>query len=708
MNVRRLSRAMALSLLLAPVAAWSQSAWNARLEAARQGGSYTPTESLRLVFPQTLDATARGELALELDAIDVTALASSNADGMAYTPLQPLQPGKHTLRLVSYDDQGAMQVHGTWSFTVQARSAAPVASGEEPAPVPSRTRMRADIALGGSERVADQGLGATPPARFSSDGSASLGMTTQGARWGTATQVDLTEAGPQATATAVNPGGPGTQNRSVQLGQFSVAAQTDSVHLKAGDQTLPWNGLVVSQMSRRGLSGRVDVKPMHAGIGVFSVRSDVISGFAHGLGVGDADHRVSGGLVDWRPLPEADALDLTLAYAGGRGASDGLATFNTPLAHTPSGTAWGMDLDSQLLGHRLHLHGALARSTYDFGVPSLPRRSDTARNLSMSYQPARSADASGAPAVYSQTALSYQSTGTYFRSLANPGVTPDLRQWQLSQNLGGQSWSLQGSFGLDADNVDHNTLLTTVYTRRLQMTVSLFPASSSRDDGGGWAHWLGTPYYSLSMDASHSRNGARADIRDPRTDLMITSFNASAQFSHPRWNWNLGLMLGGTTDHTGQQDSNRLFGPTLGANVTLGQSGNAGFALQYTDTYDRVLFTHSRDASYNLFLSGDLIGNALNGQLNYSITHSAQAVSQFMGTPQPGMSYNTRTLNGSLLWHALPVQTNRAGLDVSLSGVWNHGGYPTVMGMPMMPVDTYQVFLKVNLVLPLRHPGESP
>ena len=188
----------------------------------------------------------------------------------------------------------------------------------------------------------------------------------------------------------------------MQLGQFSVAAQTDNVRLMAGDQSLPYNGLVVSQLSRRGLSGRVKVKPLHAQVGVFSMRSDVISGFGHGLGVGDRDHRVSGGLFDWRPLASADALDLTLAYAGGRGAPYGLATYNTPLLRTPSGNAFGIDLDSRMWRRQLHLHGALARSTYDFGAPALPRRADTARNLSLSYQPATTGDASGAPGVSSR------------------------------------------------------------------------------------------------------------------------------------------------------------------------------------------------------------------------------------------------------------------------------------------------------------------
>ena len=701
MMIRRLSPVMLL--FWAAFAAWGQNAaWQATLEPAQPAATYAPTETLQLDFPHKLDARARSQLALEMDAIDVTALADAHDSGMSYTPLQALAVGSHQLRLVSYDDRGAMQVHGSWTFNVAAAAVPTTSSGAASTPTHPPTRLRADLALSGSERVADHALSQPVPARFSTDGSAALGMQTQGDRWSTTTEVDLTEAGPAATATAVNPGVPGSSQAALQLGQFSFAAQSENVHLVAGDQSLPYNGLVVSQLSRRGLSGRAKVKPLHADIGVFSVRSDVISGFSHGLGVGDRDHRVSGGLFDWHPLANPEALDLALAYAGGRGAPYGLASYSTPLQTTPAGNAYGIDLDSQLWQRQVHLHGAVARSTYDFGTPGLPRRADSARNLSLSYQPASTSNASGAPGVSSVTSLSYQSTGTYFRSLANPGVTPDMRQWQLSQSLGGSIWSLQGNVGLDADNVDHNALITTVYTRRLQLAASVFPTSS------GSPGWLGTPYYSLSLDASHSRNGARAKSTDPRTDLFISSINASAQFSHTRWNWNLGVMLGRTTDHTGQQDSNRVFGPTLGANLTLGQSGSIGFALQYTDTYDRVLFTHDRNASYNLFASGDLVSGVLNGQLNYSITHTAQAVSQFMGTPQPGMSYDTRTLNGSLLWHALPVHTNRVGLDVSLSGLWNHGGYPTVAGMPMLPADTYQVFLKVSLVMPLRHPGDTP
>ena len=74
----RLACLLALGLSWTAGAAWGQgAAWRATLEPARPGAAYTPTETLRLDFPQPLDATSRGQLALELDAIDVTALADA-------------------------------------------------------------------------------------------------------------------------------------------------------------------------------------------------------------------------------------------------------------------------------------------------------------------------------------------------------------------------------------------------------------------------------------------------------------------------------------------------------------------------------------------------------------------------------------------------------------------------------------------------------
>lgn len=709
MKLHRRATVMLAAVLLAP-AAWAQASWHGTLEPARNGQTFTPTEPLQIDLPASVNSQSRAQLSLELDAIDVTALAHLSDQGISYTPLQALEPGKHQVHLVTYDDKGNVLEHGAWTFMVGAEAAPAAvtngtAAGEAAPATPSTTRLHADLSLGGSGRIADHNLAAPQPARFSSEGSASLGMTTQGKRWSTATQVDLTEAVPEVTANTVNPGTTGGGQAGVQLAQFSVSAQSETTHLMAGDQSLPYNGLAVSQLNRRGVSGTTQIKPLRADVGVFSMRSDVISGLGYGLGVNDPGHRVSGIVFGLHPLAHADALNLILAYVSGSGAPDGTATYNVPQQVPPVGRAWGVDADSQLLGRRLHMHAAVARSDYDFGAPNLPSRSDTARNFLVSYQPGAGTN-SMPRKVSSLTTLSYQSTGNYFRSLANNAISPGLREWQLTQNLGGSIWSLQGTYALDSDNVDQDPLLATIYTRRQQLAAALFP--SSNPEPGSFAAWLGTPNYSVSYDASRSRNGTLPDPKYPHADIDINNFNASAQFSHPRWNWNLGLMLGSTTDHTGQQPDTRVFGPTFGANVTLGDSGSAGFAVQYSDTYDRTARSHSRDTSYNIFASGDVVKSVLTGQLNFSITHTAQAVSQFMGIPQPGMSYNTRTFSGGLLWHALAARTNHPGVDLSLNGVWNHGGYPTVQGNMGMPSDNFQVFLKASLILPLRYPGGSP
>lgn len=700
-------RFIVMLLAMGMPAAFAQAAqWQASLQPAQKQMTYTPTESLRMDLSAPLDERAQSRLSLEVDAIDVTAFAQIGATAVVFTPLQPFSVGRHRMRLVEYDDRGAMKERGAWTFVVAsgAATADTPGAGEAPGAAPGTrrvaTQLRADLAMGGAWRVADDNLPAPRPGRFSTEGSGSLGMTTQGEHWGTETLVELTEAGPAATAGAVNPGAAGG-GENIQLGQFSVMAQSDSSRFMFGDQSLPYAGLVVSQLSRRGVSGDFRINPLRSRIGVFSMRSDAINGLEHGLGVGDPDHRVSGVVLDTHPFANAEALGLSFAYANGRGAPGGVSTF-LPFATAPSGRALGVDLDSRLLGRQLHLHAALAQSKYDFGTPGLPERSDHARSVTLSYQPT-ALFGGAAPSVSSLTTLSHQSTGTYFRSLANPGITPDLEQWRLSQSLNGSKWSLQGAFGLDRDNVSDNPALATVHTRRLQLSAGFFPTPAEQP---GWLmRWLGTPYYTLSLDASRSRNGHLPDPAYLSTDLGMSTLNASVQFSHTGWNWNTGLMYGRNTDHTGLQTSTRLLGLTWGVDMGLGESGNLGAAVQFSDTRDRGAPGYTRDVSYNLYARDELVRGRLTGQLNFSVTRTAQAVSMFVGTPLPGLSYNTRTASGSLLWHALAVRPNRPGIDLSLNGVWNHGGYPTVGGMPALPANTYQVFLKLNLLLPLRLPG---
>ncbi|HEV2287295.1 MAG TPA: hypothetical protein VGR80_14725, partial [Steroidobacteraceae bacterium] len=62
----------------------------------------SPTSSLTLTIPADLSAAQLASLAIEIDQIDVTAIARIGKGSIVYAPPQPLTPGTHDLRVVEY------------------------------------------------------------------------------------------------------------------------------------------------------------------------------------------------------------------------------------------------------------------------------------------------------------------------------------------------------------------------------------------------------------------------------------------------------------------------------------------------------------------------------------------------------------------------------------------------------------------------------
>ena len=62
-------------------------------------------------------------LAAELDGIDVTALAALEGSDIVITPAQPLEFGKHTLRLMEYTPDGGIAERGRWTFELRQSAA---------------------------------------------------------------------------------------------------------------------------------------------------------------------------------------------------------------------------------------------------------------------------------------------------------------------------------------------------------------------------------------------------------------------------------------------------------------------------------------------------------------------------------------------------------------------------------------------------------
>jgi hypothetical protein len=659
--------------------------------------SVSPTSSLTLAIPADLSAAQLASLAVEIDQIDVTAIARIGKGSIVYAPPQPLTPGTHDLRVVEYAG-GRILPRGAWSFTVKLPGEAGPARGWS-------VRGSVDATL--SERVADSNLTPPAPPAFTANGTFDVKAVRTMSEW---------------TAQASIEGLYGTDNgtsalsgQGLQPAQMQASLEHGKDGVVVGDQTLPFDNLVVSGLSRRGVSGHLVNLPGDTDLTGFSVRDSTLAGFYGGLGVGDSDDLVSGAVVQSHPItgsPKALTLQAALVagstpgglstvvpYPGGNG------TFppNTPLGSVTSvqagsGSAWVVGAASEIPGTTLQLNGQYARSGFDFAAGSgqpATHADDSAYTVGATY-------GLPLPAQWTLAAnASYQYVGTYFTSLANQTLPPDRRAATASATLSGRGLTLSGSDGFTEDNTDDNSSLPTV--RSLPRTFNL---SYSPPVPASVTAWLGTPSANLSWQDARTHN-ITLPAAAQATDSDVVNDTATFNFAYPHLSWQIGVTAGQFRDYTGQQDNTDTFGPTGGVNVTFAGSGFAGFNLQLLDSHDLQQDTHTLDKNYALTGGDTFWANKLTAQLTLSINHNTQQV--IPGTLPPQLVGNDvvlKTATAQLTWHAIAATSTRGGLDVGLSSAWNessglNSSVLTAQGFSALATRGLQTFLTVSSKWPL-------
>ena len=713
--------------------------------------SVAPGATLNVGVPDTLTPVQLAALAVAVDGIDVTALAQVQAGRVSYTPVTPLAPGGHVLTLVEYAASGQMIARGSWSFSVPAPQPATVAAGTGPTGG-SATPTGSAAGAGAAPSTA---VTAAIPAGPTTAGSAmpAGGWVVQGSAGVTANarvaQSDLTPPAPRRIAlsgdfnvTATHPlaswtavatfsglygsnTGTALTGQGLQPAQMQLALKhgTDSVVL--GDQTIAYDNLLISGLSRRGVSANAGGLPLQGQASAFALRDSSLAGFYGGLGVTNPGDRVSGAMVQTHPLTHApDALMLSAGFVSGTapaglsvvapvpglsgslspsGSLGALGSGTVVPAQSGSGNAWMVGFDSQLLGSLLQLHGQYAGSSFDFpgaaGMPAVTA-GDHAESLGADFS-------APLPKAWSLSAnLGDQSVGTYFRSLANPALAPD--QWTLSSSatLSGHGLALSANAARSEDNTDDNPAIATVRTAPRGLNLSYGPALPT-----GITGWLGTPSLSLAWQAARTRS-----ITAPAGSVAVASRvgndSATLNFAYPRWSWQLGWTTGSFTDYTGQQDDTRNQGPTLGVNLMLGASGMLGLNTQLVTTSDLRQGSSTLDRNIALTAGDSLFADRVSAQLSLSINHNVQQQVPGLLPPLVAASGSTlKTASAQIAWHALPATATRGGLDLGLSLSWNdssglNSAVLTSSGLGALATHGYQAFLTVSTTWPLAFGGQ--
>lgn len=638
--------------------------WQPTLATAEHADYRAGDEAFRIRVPAEVPAEELQKLALELDAIDVTAMVQRDGEYAVFTPIQALVPGRHVLRLVEYADDGSVLELGFWSFEVRQSK------------LFREYAVAADTQVTGSYRAADNSLNDPLPDRLQGQGSSRVGFSTASGVWHSQGQFDL-------IYNSLNNEQP--DSRQFDSGEFLFSVGNTHADARVGHQTVGTTSLVMDNFRRRGVSleGRIPV--INSRLSGFSLSSEDVIGFRRGLGVGDDNRRVDGVTFDSNPLPDNPrALYLSGTWLDGKGRdSSGLvASVGDAEPGLSKGSAWSLSADSQLFGDHLRLRGEYADTDYDFNTAdSLNSERDTAYSFLASFTDTTAAGLNWNASVESRK------IGTFFKSLGNQALPSDRR---LLRAFGGAQWStlgVQASVEQQKDNVRDIEQLPRIQTDLSSVSVNWAPTTPS---GNGW---LGAP----SLSAAYSRQTqdqtfTPVGFTQPQTNNDLDSWQTHGALGYPFGSLGLTLQSSQFRDHAGVQDDTDTTGIHFDSNVALMQQRiNLTPSARFDRTDDKTTNQNSIAITYGLQTAFVLKPEKLDSTLNVSLNRNRST--------DDSIASDTLTFDMALNWHLIAARRNRPGFDLGLSALYNDV-QDKVVGSNT--ISTYQAFLTLTMILPAR------
>jgi hypothetical protein len=431
---------------------------------------------------------------IAVDGMDVTSQVVRQPGRLTYRPASGLTPGPHTVTLIFPDLTSGEGEPIQWTFTIRDYSALEEGS----------------LDVEGSltyEQAARRVQGTDP--HWNLGGNVKIGgRVSEGG-------VVATLDGNLRYIDAEGPGPPGpgrTPRNNFDLANFLFTFSKDPHKLQLGDVQVAESFLSTgSAFPRRG--GLVSVKLLETEIHLFSVRSDSIIGFDHGLGVGDPDKRVQGASIA-RDLLSEKALRMKVTYLDGENAAP--QSFNTGSAESGQrGDVLSVSASSSLFAQKLRTETEVAFSRFDDDVADeFGRRSDSGVRVK----------AEGTLWDRLNLGAEYQRIGLYFQSIANPNFVRDREGVTVSANTQWGPTRYTLGFSQAHDNIRGDPLL---------------PRMEQRSYTAAWG--LQVPDHP-SLTLSYNRLEQRS-TREPQgfADVKVITDVFSAGLAYGRPTWNIGL-----------------------------------------------------------------------------------------------------------------------------------------------------------------------
>ncbi len=608
-------------------------------------------------------------LAVELDEIDVTALAVLDGTDIVVTPAQPLPFGAHVLRLVEYAQDGSIVERGQWGFEIRKSTAFREAS------------LQTSATLNVTQRIAENNADAGGASQ--ANGAVQLQGAVANDTWRAKIAASIL-ANSQPDQLPRHEG-------HVDIGQYLLEAQRGAVSGRVGDQgAIGPESLVMQGFARRGVSADVTAAGV-ARLTGFSLHATPLAGASNLTGVQDRGSRVDGVVATMNPIPgRPEALAVSGTYVDGNGAS---AT-GTGVAGSPQsfgGRAGGVVADARLLDQLLRLRGEYAQSNYDFdgtGGAAEPQSGHAYSGLA-NYSPWHSLTVLGQPLVWNLGAQK-QLLSTFFHSPANPGVVADRDMGQAFTGLNWYGLNAQASAGKEHDNVDDLALLPRTDSAQRSFALNYVPIQHVAQASGAPASlpFYGQPnltasYMSLKKELANNPGALPLPLGPlhETTNLML-----GAQFQYAKWNWGLGHTRVADKDFRNLTPETRTDSERLQAGFQLTKLVIGG-SLQYdhTDNLTDDTRTQAITGTANLAYP---FSDRVTSSVAYSIRHARSV-------PQSDQLASDTTL--AVNWVVVPPREQRPGLSLGVDGNY-HGCHDKLASAPDATCfDSFQAFLRLSV-----------
>jgi len=664
---KTLIKSWTFSLLLLPACLLAQTSqeWQPDFVPPTNQTYRTPDEALRLFIPPSVPVEILQLLSLELDGIDVTAMVTTEGDYAIYTPAQPIAWGKHQLRLIENSEDGDIIERGFWEFEVRKSERFREAN------------LEVNASLEVSQRLGDKNL-LTSPNKTQGTGSVTLSGSLADGDWRAEALLPLLYNS-------------ASEKRKVELSDYLVSWQQKSFKSQLGHHPIAADNLIMSGFQRRGLSANYTLPDNNTLLTGFAMRGSQVSGFEHGLGLGNSSDRIQGGMVTTYPIQTDDkTVELSALYLNGEAPDFGVGIGGGDTA--TGGDAWSIHADSLSLQNRLRVRGEFARTAYDFdGSGANGDEDDHAYSLLVSFKPWLEKIVDEQYLDWSFGA-EYKRLGTFFRSAANPGAVADRKMGRLFSDLTWGAWGLRAQLAQESDNVEDIATLPRIRTRLGTLSASYNPPGNYDDEGRPLLAWYGQPSYSAFGTVQEQKTTQLASTAPTTsTDILTEVAGLTANFGYENWSWGLGHTWTRVFDDSllaGTPSSNDITNNSTSLNASFALSENLTISPQLS--WDRTEYMDlgytDQGLLWGVGIDATFIPGELTGRLNYDMNRS--------WVSDDSSDNKTHQIAASLTWVAIQAMPQRPGLTWTLTGDYNDFTDDITSGND---TNRYQVFLRAQI-----------